>query len=58
MVGDRMKEALAGNFLLEAFLAFAGHLLFTEASNSLLTQISVSPLGHHYDARGGIDFVV
>jgi hypothetical protein len=40
------------------FLAFAAHLLLTEASNSLLTQISISPLGHHYDARGGIDFVV
>ena len=57
MAGDRMKAAFAGNFLLEVFLAFAAQLLFTEA-NSQLTKISVSPLGHHYDARGGIDFVV
>ena len=58
MAGDRMKAAFAENFLLEVFLAFAAQLLLIEASNSLLTQISISPLGHHYDARGGIDFVV
>jgi drug/metabolite transporter superfamily protein YnfA len=57
MAGDRTKAAFAGNLLLEAFLAFAAQLLFTEA-NSLLTQISVSPLGRHYDARGGVYFVV
>ena len=46
-------------FCLGVFLSFAGHFVFTEVSNRLPMQITVSALGHrHYGRRGGLGFVV
>ena len=46
-------------FCLGVFLAFAGHFVFTEVSNRLLTHVIVSVVGHrHHGWRGGLGFVV